>query len=123
MTRDDVAAWLDRYLAAWQSYDRDAIADLFAEDAAQRFRPSEEPAVGREAIVASWLDEERLDPPGSWEARYEPYAVEGDRAVVTGVTTYFEDGAVARVYDNVFALRFDGEGRCSELTEWFMLRP
>ena len=123
MNRDDASRWLDRYVAAWQSYDRDAIADLFAEDATQRFKPYEEPVVGRDAIVASWLAEDRIDAPGSWEARYEPFAVEGDRAVVTGVTTYYEDGAVALVYDNAFTLRFDGEGRCSEFTEWFMKRP
>lgn len=123
MTREDVAAWLERYLAAWQSYDRAAIADLFAADATQRFKPFEEPVVGREAIVESWLAEDRLDAPGSWEADYEPFAVEGDRAVVTGVTTYFEDGAVSLVYDNVFTLRFGDDGRCSEFTEWFMKRP
>ena len=123
MTRKDVAAWLERYLAAWQSYDRAAIADLFAEDATQRFKPFEEPVVGREAIVESWLAEDRLDAPGSWEADYEPFAVEGDRAVVTGVTTYFEDGAISLVYDNVFTLRFGDDGRCSEFTEWFMKRP
>jgi len=27
------------------------------------------------------------------------------------------------VYDNVFALRFDAGGRCSDFTEWYMKRP
>ena len=123
MTREDVAAWLDRYVAAWQSYDRDAIGDLFSDDAQYRYHPYDEPVVGRGAIVDSWLEEDRVDEPGSFEARYEPYAVDGDRAVVTGASTYFENGAVDRIYDNVFTLRFDGEGRCTEFTEWFMQRP
>ena len=29
MTHDDVQAWLDRYIAAWRSYDPEAIGDLF----------------------------------------------------------------------------------------------
>ena len=32
-------------------------------------------------------------------------------------------GAVETVYDNVYVLRFAGDGRCSEFTEWFMKRP
>ena len=91
MTREDVAAWLDRYVAAWQSYDRDAIGDLFSEDAQYRYHPYDEPVVGRGAIVDSWLEEDRVDEPGSFEARYEPYAVDGDRAVVTGASTLLRE--------------------------------
>ena len=28
-----------------------------------------------------------------------------------------------KVYDNCFVMRFDGDGRCREFTEWFMKRP
>jgi ketosteroid isomerase-like protein len=117
MTRDDVQRWLDRYVAAWRSYDRDAIGALFAEDAVYRYHPYDEPLTGRDAIVESWLEDP--DEPGSFEARYEPYAVEGDRAVAVGTSTY----ASGDVYENVFLLRFDAGGRCAELTEWFMQRP
>jgi ketosteroid isomerase-like protein len=117
MTRDDVQRWLDRYVAAWRSYDRDAIGALIAEDAVYRYHPYDEPLTGRDAIVESWLEDP--DEPGSFEARYEPYAVEGDRAVAVGTSTY----ASGDVYENVFLLRFDAGGRCAELTEWFMQRP
>jgi len=30
---------------------------------------------------------------------------------------------VDRVYENVFALVFDPEGRCSDFTEWYVRRP
>lgn len=117
MTREDVAAWLERYIAAWRSYDRDAIGDLFAENATYRYHPWDEPVTGRNAIVESWFEDP--DEAGSFEARYEPFAVEGDRAVAVGESTY----AGGDAYDNVYLLRFDGEGRCSEFREWFMKRP
>jgi hypothetical protein len=49
MTHDDVQAWLDRYIAAWASYDPAAIGDLFTDDARYRFHPSDEGFLGREA--------------------------------------------------------------------------
>ena len=117
MTREDVAAWLDRYVAAWKSGDREAIGDLFSEDASYRYHSYDEPVVGRDAIVESWLEEP--DAPGSFEASYEPYAVEGDRAVATGKSSYVRGD----VYDNVFLLLFDADGRCADFVEWFVKRP
>jgi uncharacterized protein (TIGR02246 family) len=118
-----VAAWLERYVAAWRSYDPEAIGDLFTEDAVYRWHPydeGEEAVHGRDAIVAAWMGDR--DEPGSWSAQYRPWAVEGDRAAAVGVSTYFEpDGkTVNRVYHNVFLMRFDGDGRCAEFTELFM---
>jgi ketosteroid isomerase-like protein len=116
--KSDVDRWLERYVEAWESADRDRIGDLFTEDAEYRYRPSDEPLRGRAAIVASWL--ENPDPPGSFEAEYRAVAVDGNVAVATGTSSYPHEG---RVYDNVFVLRFDGEGRCRSFTEWFMKRP
>jgi len=119
-----LAAWLERYVAAWASYDADAIGDLFAEDARYRYHPHEEPLRGRAAIVAEWLADR--DPAGTYDARYEPYAVDGERAVAIGTSTYFADpdrSRVDRVYDNCFALEFDGDGRCRSFTEWYAQRP
>ena len=129
MTRDDVQAWLDRYVAAWRTYDPDAIGALFAADADYRYRPWDEPVHGREAIVESWLNpggpSSTRDDPGTWEGRYEPYAVDGDRAVAIGETTYWTDATHAEVhrrYANAWLLRFDPDGRCTEFVEYFMLR-
>ena len=117
MTREDVDRWLDRYLAAWQSYDRDAIGDLFAVNAAYRYHPYDKPVVGRDAIVESGFEEP--DEPGSFEASYAAYTADGDRAVATGATSY----ANGDVYDNVFTLSFDADGRCAEFTEFYMEVP
>jgi len=122
MHRDDVARWLEAYVAAWVSYDREAIAALFAEDARYRYHPYDEWITGRGEIVESWFDEP--DEPGSYEAAYEPAAVEGDVAVATGSSTYRQPGGSIRaIYDNCFVIRFDADGRCAEFTEWFVERP
>ncbi len=122
MDAERLTRWLADYVEAWKSYDRELIAALFSERASYRYHPADEPIVGVEAIVDSWLDEP--DAPESWEAHYEPYAIEGDRAVATGTSTYFDKaGALRAVYDNCFTLRFDPDGRCREFREHFMLWP
>lgn len=121
--RDTVRGWLDRYVAAWKSYDAEAIGDLFTEDATYASGPFDEPVRGREAIVASWLEEP--DEPGTYDGRYEPIAVDGDVAVANGRSRYFEaDGAtLASEFDKIFVLEFDAAGRCAEYREWYIERP
>lgn len=122
MTRDDVNRWLERYVAAWRSYERAEIEALFSADARYRYHPWDEPLVGAAAIAESWLEDQ--DDPARWDATYECYAADGDAAVATGSSTYLDgSGAVDEIYDNVYLLRFDGDGRCAEFTEWFMQRP
>lgn len=131
MDRADVARWLDDYIEAWKTYDPDRIAALFAEDIEYRYHPYDDPVVGRDAVVESWLGEgedenaSSRDPEGTYDATYSPVAVDGDVAVATGSSTYLErpGGPVEKVYDNCYVMRFDGEGRCREFTEWFMKRP
>ncbi len=125
MTRDDVQDWLDRYVAAWRSYDPAAIGDLFSEDADYRYHPWDEPLRGRAAIVADWVAPDgsasTRDEPGSWDARYEPYAVDGSRAVAVGWSRYFAKGETPeKLYHNVYLLEFDAERRCRQFTEFFV---
>jgi ketosteroid isomerase-like protein len=130
VTREDVNRWLEAYLAAWMTYDRGQIEALFAEDISYRYHPEDEPITGREAVVNSWLgegdnpDASERDEPGTYEAAYKTVAVDGDRAVATGISSYRESpgGPIVRVYDNCFVMQFDSEGRCREFTEWFMKR-
>jgi hypothetical protein len=120
-----VARWLGEYVSAWKSYDPAAIGALFSDDAVYRWQPwaeGEDAAHGREAIVASWLDDQ--DAQGSWEAEYQPWAVDGHHAVAVGVSRYLAtDDAPEAVFHNVFLLRFDDEGRCAEFTDVYMRRP
>jgi hypothetical protein len=132
LTRDGVQAWLDRYSAAWISFDPAAIGGLFSADAAYRYHPADEPIVGREAIVDSWVspdgDASTRDKPGAYDALYEPFAVDGDRAVAVAVgwSRYWTDASRATertTYDNCFLLEFDPDGRCRSFTEFFRERP
>ena len=131
MTREEVNLWLGRYVEAWKTYDRDKVEALFAEDMTYRYHPYDDPIEGRDAVVESWLeagessDASGRDEPGTYEAFYRCVAADGDMAVAVGSSSYRDspDGPVARVYDNCFVMRFDGEGRCREVTEGFMKRP
>ena len=131
MNHADAQAWLDRYVAAWLSYDANDIAALFADDVVYRYHPSDDPIVGRAAVVASWLGEAESDTtstrdaPGTYAAQYGPVAVDGDVVVATGTSSYREraDGPVVRDYHNCFVMRFDADGRCREFTEYYNRRP
>jgi ketosteroid isomerase-like protein len=117
-----VAVWLDRYSQAWGTYDRDDIGALFSEDAVYFYNPFDEPVRGREAIVASWLEDP--DEPGTYEGSYRPLLVAGDQAVARGYSRYLNtNGTVADEYDNLFLLAFDADGRCAEYREWYMQKP
>jgi ketosteroid isomerase-like protein len=131
MEKAEVDRWLRAYVEAWKSYDRELIGELFAEDVEYRYHPYDEPVVGRAAVVSSWLGEEAPpgastpDEPGTFDAAYRAVAVDGDVAVATGSSTYRSEpgGAVEKIYDNCFVMRFDSAGRCREFTEWYMRRP
>jgi hypothetical protein len=129
MTHDDVQAWLDRYVAAWETYDPGAIGALFGEDAQYRYHPADEPVVGRDAIVASWITPEGAasgrDAPGTYAAFYRPYAVDGARAVAVGWSRYWTDASravEASTFDNCFLLEFDENGSCTSFTEFYRQR-
>jgi hypothetical protein len=130
MTHDEVQGWLDRYVEAWKSYDRDAIAELFSEDAEYRYNPWDEPVKGREAIIDDWIkpsgDASRRDAPGTYDGAYTPYAVDDDVAVATGTSTYWKDATraeVARTYYNTYLLAFDEAGNCRSFIEYYMQLP
>jgi hypothetical protein len=117
MTHDDADRWLQAYVEAWRSYERDAIAALFTEDARYRYHPWDEAIEGRDAIVEDWLA--NPDDPDSWQASYAAWAVQGDRVVATGTSRY-DDADGKRTYHNVFLITFAADGRAREFTELFM---
>ena len=122
MTHAEVQAWLDRYVAAWRSNDAAQIGDLFSEDARYRYYAYGEWTQGRDAIVAGWLEDP--DDPASWEAHYEPFAVDGERAVAVGTSRYEATADQPdRTFWNCYLMRFAADGRCSEFTEYYMREP
>jgi hypothetical protein len=117
LTREQVQRWLDDYVAAWRSYDADAIRALFATDARYAYHPWDEPLHGAEAITASWLEDR--DDPGSWAASYTAGLIAGNAAIAKGETRY----TAGRHFSNLFELEFDDDGRCTRFTEWFLEQP
>jgi hypothetical protein len=127
LTHAAVQAWLDAYLHAWQTYERANIEALFTEDAEYRYHPADEPEVGRELIVSDWLnpggDPGGRDAPGTFAGEYHPYAVDGNRAVAVGTSTYWTDASrstLRQVYYNCWLLEFAPDGRCRSFIEYFM---
>jgi hypothetical protein len=49
----EVDHWLQAYVGAWKSYDRDQIGELFSEDVRYRYHPHDDPVVGRAELVRS----------------------------------------------------------------------
>ncbi len=119
MDRPTFQRWLDDYVEAWKTYDERRIGALFSEDAEYRHHPQDEPIRGRDAIVASWLEEP--DPPATYEAEYEPLAIDGEVHVARGVSRYFDEhGRLRDEYCNVYVCRFDADGRCTDFTEYWI---
>jgi hypothetical protein len=131
MDKVQVDQWLAAYVEAWKTYGPDQIAALFADDVSYRYHPYDDPVVGRDAVVRSWLGESDAagassrDAPGTYDAEYAAVAVDDDVAVATGVSTYYDapGGDVDRVFHNCFVMRFDANMRCTEFTEWFIEQP
>ena len=125
MTKSDLQSWLDRYILAWRANTTTAIEELFTDDATYRFHPydeDDETVVGRDGIVAAWLEEP--DDPGAWEATYEAWAVDGVLGVGVGTTRYLATAdKPERTYYNCFLMKFADDGRCSEFTEYYVRRP
>jgi nuclear transport factor 2 (NTF2) superfamily protein len=126
ITHAHVQAWLDAYEHAWETYDAAEIGALFTEDAEYRWHPFDEAEVGREAIVFGWLNPggkaADRDKPGTYLGEYRPWAVEGNRAVAIGTSTYWTDASrsqVARIYHNNWLLEFGPDGKCSSFVEYY----
>jgi hypothetical protein len=117
LTHEIAQRWLDAYIAAWRSYDPDAIRALFTCGVSYAYHPWDEPLQGADAVVASWL--ENRDDPGSWAAAYAPALVAGTTAIAKGETRY-TDG---EHYSNLFELEFDDAGRCTRFVEWYLQQP
>ena len=110
-------SWVESYVRAWESNDPDDIGALFAEEARYFTAPHREPWVGRDAIVNDWLD--RKDELGTWRFRWKVLFVSEDGPSFVQGETDYDDGPN---YSNLWLIRLDDDGRCTEFTEWWMER-
>lgn len=110
--------WLDAYGQAWETRDADAAAPLFSEDAAYYETPFAEPARGREGVHAYWdrATKSHIDVSFS----YDILAIAADTAIARWRAEYTRTTTgVHATLDGIFHLRFDDEGLCGELREWW----
>ncbi len=109
----DIDRWMRDYIKAWRSDYPADIEALFAENAVYLTAPTADPISGRAAIVEWWREEpEPAEPDFSWWA----IAVTDDTAVVQCHTTYPGHAS----YQNLWVISFDGGGRATSFTEWFV---
>jgi SnoaL-like domain len=115
MEERDFAAWVDRYVVAWNSNDPEEIGSLFTDEAVYYTAPFREPWRGRDGIVRGWI--EAKDEPGTTEFTYEVSAIDGPLGIVKGRTIYKEP---LERYSNLWEIRLEDDGRCYEFIEWWM---
>jgi ketosteroid isomerase-like protein len=120
MNRQEFQSWLDGYVEAWKTYDEGKIGALFAEDVEYRYHPKDDALQGREAVVKSWT--ENKDAAGTYDAHYEPVAIDGDTYVANGHSDYFDGpgGPLRDQYFNVYICRFNDAGECTSFTEYWI---
>ncbi len=114
---DDVTEWMDGYRKAWTTNDPADIRALFTETAEYRYHPWDEPRVGADSIVESWL--ESRDEPGDWTFEWQPVARNGETVVIEGRTAYRN----GKTYRNLWVFSLGADGRASSFTEWYMTEP
>jgi nuclear transport factor 2 (NTF2) superfamily protein len=114
--------WLDGYGAAWEERDPDAAARLFTMNASYRETPYAEPFRGRNGIRDYWASVTAGQREVDFDA--EILAIDGNVGVAHWSATFTDAAGAAPVeLDGVFVLEFDSQGLCSELREWWLLRP
>jgi hypothetical protein len=115
-SQEQVTEWMDGYRRAWETNDPEDIGGLFTEQALYCTEPYAAPWRGRTAIVGNWIG--RKDEPGATEFWWQPLAIDGEVAIVQGQTVY---STPPQTYSNLWVIRLDSGGRCTEFTEWWML--
>jgi hypothetical protein len=111
-----IAEWLAEYRRAWIERDADAAAALFTADALYREQPYEEAFAGPEGVRAYWAGVTETQ--SEVELEYGMPVVEGNRAAVEWWATLV-NGGVEITLAGEFMLRFDENGLCQELREYW----
>lgn len=111
LAAEDVVAWTERYVRAWETNDPLDIAVLFTEDAEYHESPYETNWIGRDAIIEGWRSRWSWQQ-GGWSFRWQLDSLVGGTAVVSGVGSYTELGE----FDNVWTITFRTPELCESFT-------
>ena len=122
LTTAAVEKWLAGYEHAWESRDAASAAELFTANASYHEMPFDAPKVGQAGIREYWAsvtaDQRDID------FKSQVIAVNGQIGIAHWSATFAAASTGARVeLDGMFLLTFDAGGRCSDLREWWHLRP
>ncbi|MDO8185568.1 nuclear transport factor 2 family protein [Conexibacter sp. JD483] len=113
----DAHAWVAAYAAAWRGGDAAAAGALFAADAAYTFDPFGPGLRGREQVVAHWT--QALAAQSELRLEVEEPVVDGDRAATAWRARFVRDGEQVELAAALL-LRFDADGRCADLREFWL---
>jgi ketosteroid isomerase-like protein len=112
---------LDRYKAAWETFDGDAWTDLFTEDAEYHEDPFEPPLVGSNAIRAYLLDASRTQ--DQVDVTVERHWVVDPTILAAWHASYVRVPTRVRVrLAGFMTLEIADDGRISRLREWWHRR-
>jgi ketosteroid isomerase-like protein len=122
LTTTALEKWLAGYERAWESRDAARAAELFTPNATYHEMPFEAPKTGQAGIREYWssvtADQRDID------FKSQVVAVNGQTGIAHWSATLTAASTGARVeLDGMFVLTFDSSGRCTELREWWHLRP
>ena len=108
--------FLDGYRIAWEQRDTDAVVKLFTTDAEYRDDPYQPAHQGADGIREYWTKVTSTQT--DITVRYGKAITTGNQAAVEWWTTLTNDGAPVTLAGS-FVLRFDENGLCEELREYF----
>lgn len=121
MNSTEFANWLERYGQAWVKRDPEAALKLFASDARYYETPFDAPLVGRAAIGRYWQHVSESQENISFKAT--PLAIVTSACIARWRAKFTRIPNGTRVeLDGVFLLKFDSQGLCVELREWWHRR-
>jgi uncharacterized protein (TIGR02246 family) len=123
MTLDHAGAGalLDRYARAWEAFDGDAWADLFALDAEYHEEPFEPPLVGRNAVRAYLL--EAAEAQEQVEVTIERHWVVGPTVLAAWHASFVRRPGGARVrLAGFMTVEVGDDGRIARFREWWHRR-
>jgi len=119
-TTEQVDAWSEAYRRAWETRDSEAAAALFTEDANYRDNIFEEPHAGRQGVRDYWSGVTAAQ--SDVTVRMGTPFVDGSRVAVEFWTTMLVDGAEVTL-PGCLLLRFDQNGLCTDLREYWHFLP
>ena len=118
--RMELGAWIEAYGRAWETGDENLMVSLFTEDANYRSSPFREPFRGHDEIRA--YSHRNAGTQRDKRVRMGRPFVDGNRVAVEWWTTMV-DGGEAVTLPGCLLLRFEADGRCSDLREYWHVEP